>query len=82
MQICNEKTFALVCGDKMKASEIRELRAEELEDKLADMQKQLFSARSQAVTEKLENTNAVKNVKREIARIKTVIKENELKKGH
>ncbi len=66
----------------MKASEIRELRTEELEDKLADMQKQLFAIRSQAVTEKLENTNAVKNVKRDIARIKTVIKENEVKKGH
>jgi large subunit ribosomal protein L29 len=61
----------------MKASEIRELRKEELEDKLAEMQKQLFAIRSQAVTEKLENTNAVKNVKRDIARIKTVIKENE-----
>jgi large subunit ribosomal protein L29 len=61
----------------MKASEIRELRSEELDEKLADMQKQLFAIRSQAVTEKLENTNAVKNVKRDIARIKTVIKENE-----
>jgi large subunit ribosomal protein L29 len=61
----------------MKASEIRELRKDELVEKLADMQKQLFAIRSQAVTEKLENTNAVKNVKRDIARIKTVIKENE-----
>lgn len=82
MQICNKKTYALISGDKMKASKIRELRPEELEDKLADMQKQLFAIRSQAVTEKLENTNAVKNVKRDIARIKTVIKENEFKKGH
>jgi len=46
------------------------------------MQKQLFAIRSQAVTEKLENTNAVKNVKRDIARIKTIIRENEFKKGH
>jgi large subunit ribosomal protein L29 len=61
----------------MKASEIRELRKDELVEKLADMQKQLFAIRSQAVTEKLENTNAIKNVKRDIARIKTVIKENE-----
>ena len=66
----------------MKISQVRELRIEELEDKLDDMKKQLFSIRSQAVTEKLENTNAVKNVKRDIARIKTVIRENELKKGH
>jgi len=66
----------------MKVSQIRELRPEELEEKLADMEKQLFSIRSQSVTEKLENTNAIKNVKRDIARIKTIIRENELKKGH
>jgi len=66
----------------MKVSQIRELRSEELEDKLADTKKQLFSIRSQSVTEKLENTNAIKNVKRDIARIKTIIRENELKKGH
>ena len=63
----------------MKVTEIRELRPEELGDRLDDMQKQLFALRSQSVTEKLENTNAVKNVKRDIARIKTIIRENELK---
>ncbi len=63
----------------MKVSEIRELRTEELGDRLEDMQKQLFALRSQSVTEKLENTNAVKNVKRDIARIKTIIRETELK---
>lgn len=63
----------------MKITEIRELRPEELADRLDDMQKQLFALRSQSVTEKLENTNAVQNVKRDIARIKTVIRENELK---
>jgi large subunit ribosomal protein L29 len=63
----------------MKVTEIRELRPEELGDRLEDMQKQLFALRSQSVTEKLENTNAVKNVKRDIARIKTIIRENELK---
>ncbi len=63
----------------MKVSEIRELRPEELSDRLEDMQKQLFALRSQSVTEKLENTNAVKNVRRDIARLKTIIRENELK---
>ncbi len=63
----------------MKITEIRELRPEELADRLEDMQKQLFALRSQSVTEKLENTNAVKNVRRDIARIKTIIRENELK---
>ena len=63
----------------MKVTEIRELRPEELADRLEDMQKQLFALRSQSVTEKLENTNAVKNVRRDIARVKTIIRENELK---
>jgi len=63
----------------MKASEIRELRPDELSDKLDDMHKQLFALRSQSVTEKVENSHAISNVKRDIARIKTIMKENELK---
>lgn len=63
----------------MNASQIRELRPDELGEKLDDLQKQLFSLRAQAVTEKLENTNAVKNVKRDIARVKTIMRERELK---
>ena len=63
----------------MKVTEIRELRLEELGDRLEDMQKQLFALRSQSVTEKIENTNAARNVRRDIARIKTIIRENELK---
>ena len=62
----------------MKASEIRELRDAELVDKLGDLQKQLFELRSQAVTEKLENNMAVKNIKRDIARVKTVIRAKKL----
>ncbi|HPD45701.1 MAG TPA: 50S ribosomal protein L29 [Anaerohalosphaeraceae bacterium] len=63
----------------MKASEVRELRPDELNEKLDDLQKQLFALRAQAVTEKLENTNAVKNIKRDIARVKTIMRERELK---
>ena len=63
----------------MKVSEIRELRPDELLIKLEQAQKQLFTMRSQAMTEKVENTSAKGNLKREIARIKTIIKENELK---
>ena len=62
----------------MKASEIRDLRDAELVDKLGDLQKQLFELRSQAVTEKLENNMAVKNIKRDIARVKTVIRAKKL----
>ncbi len=63
----------------MKVSQMRELRPDELGEKLDDLHKQLFSLRAQAVTEKLENTNAVKNVKRDIARVKTIMRERELK---
>ena len=63
----------------MKISEVREMRSDELEGKLAEKHRQLFDLRSQAMTEKLENTCAVTNAKRQIARIKTVIRENQIK---
>jgi len=56
----------------MKAQHYREMNTDELGSKLEELEKHLFDLRSQAVTEKLENTMAMKNVKREIARIKTV----------
>ena len=46
---------------------------DELEGKLEEMERHLFDLRSQAVTEKLENSKAVINVRRDIARIKTII---------
>lgn len=63
----------------MKASEIRDLRPDERLEKLAEMQKQMFSLRAQAVTENLENRHAVRDVRRNIARIKTIIKEDQVK---
>ena len=63
----------------MKATEIRDIRSEELASTLDEKQMQLFNMRSQAMTEKVENFNAVGNLKRDIARIKTIIRENELK---
>ena len=62
----------------MKASQVRELRDDELRDKLDDLEKQLFGLRSQAVTEKLENSHAIGNVRRDIARVKTIIREKQL----
>jgi len=63
----------------MKAENFREMNAEERSDRLEQMQKQLFEMRSQSVTEKLENSMAMKNLRRDIARLMTVIKEEELK---
>ena len=65
----------------MKASDIREMRTEDLKDKLEDLQKQLYSLRTQSVTEKLEDTCAKANVRKDIARIKTILHEKELKDG-
>ena len=62
----------------MKASEIRELRDDEICEKLDDVQKQLFELRTQAVTENLENRHAITNVRRDIAKIKTIMKERQL----
>ena len=59
----------------MKAQEYRDMSPDELEDKLEELQRHLFDLRSQAVTETLENSKAVLNVKRDIARLKTVIHE-------
>ena len=63
----------------MKASEIRDIRGEKLVNTMNDKQKQLFNMRGQALTEKVENFKAVGNLRRDIARIKTIIRENELK---
>lgn len=64
----------------MKARQYRELGPDELESKLEEMQKHLFDLRAQAVTEKLENSKSVINVRRDIARIKTIIHEHKSKK--
>lgn len=61
----------------MKAQQYREMSLDELDGKLEELQRQLFDLHSQAVTEKLENTKAVINVRRDIARVKTVIHERE-----
>jgi len=59
----------------MKAQHYREMSQEELDSTLQELQRHLFDLRSQAVTEKLENSKAVANVKRDIARIKTIMRE-------
>jgi len=59
----------------MKARYYREMGKNELEEHLEELQKHLFDLRSQAVTEKLENSKAMRNIRRDIARLKTVIRQ-------
>ena len=59
----------------MKAKQLREMSQDELQSTLEDLEKRLFELRSQAVTEKLENSKGIINVRRDIARIRTVLHE-------
>ena len=63
----------------MKAKEIRDLSAEELNQKLASLKEEHFGLRFQLATCQLENPMRIKDVKKTIARIKTIQRENEMK---
>ena len=62
----------------MKAKEIREISAAELETKIAELKKDLFNLRLQHATNQLDNTNKISEVKRDIARVNTVLRELQL----
>ncbi len=62
----------------MKASEIRELTQEELQTKLKDLKAELFNLRFQLAINQLENPMRISAVKKDIARVKTILRQNEL----
>jgi len=62
----------------MKASEIREKDIVELNKELGDLKSELFKLRFQLATNQLENPMKLKDVKRSIAKVKTIIREKEL----
>ena len=65
----------------MKASEIRKIRemnASELSEKLASLKKDLFFLRMQHATNQLDNPLKIAEVKRDIARVKTIIREQQM----
>ena len=62
----------------MKAKELRDLKSEELMVKLNDFKSELFSLRFQLATGQLENTARIKIVKKDIARVKTILAERKL----
>lgn len=63
----------------MKALELRKLNAEQLNEKLIELKAELFHLRFQHAINQLENPARIKAVKHDIARIHTVLKENEIK---
>ena len=64
----------------MKASEIRKMSATELEAKLVGLKKDLFFLRMQHATNQLDNPLKIAEVKRDIARVKTIIREQQTAK--
>ena len=61
----------------MKASEIRSMTPEQLNEKLVGLKKDLFYLRMQHATNQLDNPMQIAAVKKDIARIKTIIREKE-----
>ena len=62
----------------MKASEIKEMSVDELSEKLSNLKEELFNLRFQLAINQLDNTARLKAVKKDIARIKTTLREAEL----
>jgi large subunit ribosomal protein L29 len=62
----------------MRAGEIRELSLEEIHQKMAELTEELFNLRFQHATGQLENPMRMSHTKREIARMKTVVRERQL----
>lgn len=63
----------------MKASEIRELTGAELSEKLTNLKAELFNLRFQHAINQLDNPMRIKAVKKDIARVKTVMRQMEMK---
>ena len=62
----------------MKANEVRKMSGEELQTKLQDLKKDLFNLRLQHATNQLDNPIRIAEVEKDIARVKTIIREQQL----
>ena len=62
----------------MKATEVRKMSAAELDSKLVELKKDLFQLRLQLATNQLDNPVRIAEVKKDIARVKTMIREQQL----
>ncbi len=65
----------------MKVAEVRELDVTQLEDRLAQTRRELFNLRFQHATGQLENTGQIKEVRKNIARILTVLNQKQQENG-
>ena len=63
---------------KVKLSEVRDLPVEEIEEKLKETKEELFNLRFQNATGQLDNYKRLQELKRDVARFKTILREREL----
>jgi len=63
----------------MKITDLREMTNDEISQKLHDNQEELFNLRFQQSMNRLENANKLKDIKKDIARMKTLLTERELR---
>ena len=59
----------------MKAADVKAMTVDELQDKLVDLKKEQFNLRFQKATGQMENTARVRQVRRDIARVKTIMQQ-------
>jgi len=59
----------------MKAQEVRDMSVDQLRDELAKLKKEQFNLRFQKVSGQLENTTRIRDVRRDVARIQTVLRQ-------
>jgi len=64
--------------NKLKAEKVRELTSQELTEKVLELKNELFNLRFQMATGQLDNPMKIKEVKRDIARVKTVLRERKI----
>ena len=62
----------------MKASELRDMSVEELQSKLTELKAELFNLRFQLAVNQLENSSRIGAVKKDIARVSTILRQREL----
>ncbi len=65
----------------MKAAEIRELSDSEIRQRIAEAQEELFRLRFRSATQPLENPSLLRKLRRDIARMKTILRERELQQS-
>lgn len=63
----------------MKANKIKEMTSQELSEKMVELKNELFNLRFQLATGQLENPMKIKAIKKDIARVNTILRQQEIK---